>query len=65
MLRASGSADATLKGTEVHVTGPHGEILILYESGEGYAVRAASDDEIARSCPSALDVIAEIRSWRR
>lgn len=53
---------ARLVGTEIHLTA-HGTALIVRQDGTGFAVSAASDDQVTRVCADADAVIAEIRNW--
>jgi hypothetical protein len=63
MLHFARFTDAELVGDEIHVTGPHGQRLIVSEYGDGYRVRAASGDQAARVCDDSRDVIDEIKGW--
>jgi hypothetical protein len=64
MLHFARFADARLVGDEIHVTGPRRHRLIVSEHGDGYAVRAASDDRAAaRVCDGPMDVIDEVKGW--
>ena len=64
-LHVAGFVDATMRGTEVHVTGPCGDRLFVSEYGDWYVVRAASGNEVARVCRGAGEVVAQVRNWRR
>jgi hypothetical protein len=64
-LQLAGFVDATMRGTEVHVTGPSGDRLFVSEYGDWYVVRAASADEVACVCRGAGEVVTQVRNWRR
>lgn len=64
MLHFARFVDARLVGDEIHVTGPRRHRLIVSEHGDGYAVRAASDDRsAARLCDGPMEVIDEVKGW--
>ena len=64
MLHAEGFDDATLKGSDLHVTGPHGGLLYVSKYLDvGYLVRS-SNDRLEYVCGSHEEVVTVIRGWR-